>query len=652
MTAETTAESSGSRRRVALGVVALGALALGGWAMFAPSDLDEHHAQLRLAHGHMREWSLEETSDARGGGRKLGPARLWRREGLNVLYLTGDRYEMAYQHGRLLHDEIADGAIPATLAMFRRMVANSYGDVPLAVPLAGTVYERFLMDGMAERRDFSRPSVAAALADGLGMSDATQIPFRQLARALVMPEALQLLGGRLLKDGGQKVLLLPPVGACSSFAAFGPWTKDGAMLIGRNMDFPLNGAYDKHPTVIYFEPTDGGQRFMTFVSSGVHNQGLTVYNEAGLFLSIHTVMTRDVGRGDGAVPVFMLGAEAARRARTFDEAVKILSAAPPFAGWSYMVVSSKERRTGVVDLDHLGASVRETTGEARIAQTNHHLTSEKRERNLFINRGIAEDNDGRYIRLMQQLDARRGALDARGAMRMMGDHVDAVAGGVTRGVGAIVGTHVTMTSVVVEPDAGRAWMARGPGPVTHNAFVSVPLVGTVTPDELGDAAYTVEVTDDFRRAEPQLAAAVDAFLDAKLAWENDNDSARALAGLEKAAALDPEEAGYQFQAAVFALRLGQVERATEMLAQALERKKASAHLRLLTHYYRGRALAALGKRDDAARELALVAKDAGADAKLRGSAAEALTEVEGGGQPALRDASLHPMLQQTDMMEY
>ena len=45
--------------------------------------------------------------------------------------------------------------------------------------------------------------------------------------------------------------------------------------------------------------------------------------------------------------------------------------------------------------------------------------------------------------------------------------------------------------LVVEPDAGRAWMARGPGPVSHNAYVAVPLVGTVTRDELAAATFAV-----------------------------------------------------------------------------------------------------------------------------------------------------------------
>ncbi len=41
-----------------------------------------------------------------------GESRIERRDGFNVLHIQGSPYEMGLQHGRLLRDEIHDGALP------------------------------------------------------------------------------------------------------------------------------------------------------------------------------------------------------------------------------------------------------------------------------------------------------------------------------------------------------------------------------------------------------------------------------------------------------------------------------------------------------------------------------------------------------------
>jgi hypothetical protein len=99
------------------------------------------------------------------------------------------------------------------------------------------------------------------------------------------------------------------------------------------MDYPLNGYYDRFPTVIYLEPTVPAQRHMSFVSAGIHNSGITSYNEAGLFLASHVVPSLDVSlRG---VPAFVTADLAIRRARTFDAATGLFQRLPSASGWSY-----------------------------------------------------------------------------------------------------------------------------------------------------------------------------------------------------------------------------------------------------------------------------------------------------------------------------
>ena len=76
--------------------------------------------------------------------------------------------------------------------------------------------------------------------------------------------------------------------------------------------------------------------------------GLNAYNEAGIFLSSHTVPSNETSaRG---VPVFTTACQVIRRAKTFDTAVELFRAFRPPTGWSYTLASTKERRVGTVEL--------------------------------------------------------------------------------------------------------------------------------------------------------------------------------------------------------------------------------------------------------------------------------------------------------------
>ena len=73
-------------------------------------------AAVRERYRYLYQEQVKPTPD---GGATFHFARLWRREGLNILHLRGDRFEMAYQHGRLLKREISDGALTMASLIFR-----------------------------------------------------------------------------------------------------------------------------------------------------------------------------------------------------------------------------------------------------------------------------------------------------------------------------------------------------------------------------------------------------------------------------------------------------------------------------------------------------------------------------------------------------
>ena len=616
-----------------------------------PAEFRECTDRIRVEY---RELYEQPVLEGPAGTRTFHKGALYRWHGLNVLVLRGDFVEMAFQHGRLLAEEAQAGAAPQSARMVERALLNAFGQGAWQQALAEGVHHFVTGAMLAQsiRRTQKTLGRVESLDEAAALSDATGIPVQVLVRALFNPETMLLLANAGNDPHQQSVRVLPQVTApaccCSSFAAWGPATLGGRVLIGRNMDYPLNGYYDRFPTVIYYHPTVRTQRFMSFVSAGVQNAGLNGYNESGIFISSHTVPTKDVAVR--AVPVFTRANLVIRRATSFDMAVELFREMRPPTGWAYFLASVKERRFGTVELSHRHVAVREATGDFHV-QTNHFLTPEMREQNMFLNSSVAEDNDGRYVRLRQLLEKHHSHLDVSAAISVLGDQFDPVVGQV-RGLGNTVGVHTTMTSLVLDPDAGRAFVAAGSAPACHNDYVEVPLIGTRAPEDFAEYTPPVIPNGHYRREHPQQFAALQLFIQAKAAFEFDNDDRRAYELLQQVVAQDSSNPAYFFQLGIFALRIKQPDDAIQAFSWTLKRPYLTGQLRRLAHYYRGRAHGHLGRWEEGLRDLQVVLDDADTDNKLRAAAQSATWRLRTFGRYRLRRRNLMIMMQQSDMLHY
>lgn len=620
------------------------------------------HKRVHHVRSHYRELYTLPVVEHPDGSRTFHNGKLYRRHGLNVLFLKGDDAEMAFQHGRLLANEILAGCVRPSATQVERAVANTYGKYgPLQRLISHGIHRLITstMLGCALAAGRRRIGEAATYDETIALSDATGLPPHTLIRALFGPEVLLLLATLDSDARRERVSVrtsLPTPISCSSFAAWGSYTPNGDLLIGRNMDYPLNNFYDQFPTVIYYEPADGTQKHMAFVSAGLHNSGLNGYNESGLFVGTHSIPSTEVSpRG---VPVFTSAQRVIREAHTFGEAVDLFRQYPTAAGWGYILVSAKEGRVGSVEFSNKRAIVRESEGEFHV-QTNHYLSPELREKNLLINTSVAEDNDGRYIRIKDRLEEARSRIDAAEAISILGDNVDPYVNE-TRGLGSTVAVHSTMTSLVLEPAKGTVLMASGRAPVCHSPYVELPLVGTdVDPRSVfepapGAAAASPRVlqNNSFRDEHPKKAQALQVFIQAKAAYEYDNDFVLAYELLGEVVQIDDSNPAYFFQLGIFALKCRKYEAAIAALDDVLTRPYLTEQLRRLAHYYRGRALGQLGRREAALADFAAVEADAATDNKLRAANRWASRTVTLFGSYTLRQKSLNIMMQQSDMLHY
>jgi hypothetical protein len=584
--------------------------------------------------------------------------RLLKYGGLNILYVHGDAFEMAYQHGRLLKDEIVDGVVPGAASLVKNEVTNLYGSTPL---IRNTVYgvidrnfyTKLLDNAFTRAGDMAETSIRMT---AFAMSEASGLPMNTVFDAALSPSILMilaqstndgLLGGLIPGSGGGPAFA--PMSNCSEFEAWGPRTADGELIIARNTDYPLNGKYDDHHTVIYFDPTTpGAQRYMSVISAGAHNAGVAAINASGIYIGSHTVPSTEVSTD--AVPAYFVANAVIANAHTMDEALALFRAQKAESGWSFVVASVDEHRVVSVEVNAAGVAVREATGDYHV-QTNHYLTAEKAGENLHINRGIADDSTGRYARLDQLVRAQTTPFDAPAAARLLADQVNPATGQVV-GLPSTLAVMTTVSSMVIQPRAGVIYVANGKAPVPHNTYVKLPLPGAFDIDRLAATPLESFANGGFGQAHPQKLSAIRAFIEGKKAWEYDHDPAAARGFLQQAIALDPDTASYGLAEAVMALKDDDLDGGKATLDGLLAGATLSPHERAVATWLRGRIFAENGANAAARADFTAVRDTPGVDERLKAGAETGLASVGGVRRYRLNAEKLPWMFQFADFQNY
>jgi hypothetical protein len=634
----------------------LGALLLVTVPLAKAESIGERTRELRTIYNYLYQEEVVEHPD---GHKTFHNASLFKREGVNVLHLKGDSFEMAFQHGVLLKDEILIGAPRISAATLENKVRETLGHKPLLVNMVTRNYHKRYTNSILEfSLELAREQGLEHVLDELiGMSESTGIDSEELVQALFLPEVLMVIAKDTVDDeqdqseprlGPLQVPITPMVGQCSDFMAWGDYTHDGSLIIGRNTDYAVNGYYDRFPTVIYFEPT-GMQRFMTIVSSGVHNTGLVSLNEAGIFIGVHTIPANKVSKE--GVPVFMIANRVMRHADSFDRAVEIFGSTPTPGGWTYSIASVKEKKYGTLEFHSEGTSLRPANDSGLHVQTNRFMTEKFAEDELFFNKSVDLDSDARYARIEQMANEWKGTIDATKAMAIMGDHTDPFSGQV-RAFPNTVSVHTTVTSTVLEPEKNRVFVANGMAPVSETTFVELPTVNAFDPTTFQGQPYTTVKNDSFARNHPKLAAGLQKFIVAKNAYEQRFDLDESVAKMEEAIALDGANPSYKFVVAMVYLRQGEFSKGQKHLEEMLTVDHLSVQKELLGHYYLGRIAAHYNRRATARTYLEFVVENA-MDYKLKAAAETALKRMQGiGRRYTLARKSLMVMFQQADVLHY
>jgi hypothetical protein len=515
-------------------------------------------------------------------------------EGIHVLRVRGTDYEMGHQHGQLLREAIPRGPLPYFAHYVEKLLSagllGPFGGVTsraIGGALSATVGRR-----IAKRFPPRIREAMAGLADGAGMSRA------EITRAVTMPETYLWVGSVYKKvfraPMGQRYGV--PVLGCTSAIAWGNATTHGRMLHGRNFDYQGVGVWDREQAVVFHEPK-GGQPYVSIAAAGVLLGGVTAMNASGLSLVVHQHLACTDFDLEG-LPIGVVGDEIMRYARTLDDARRILDAHTPNGAWTYVITSARESlamayevtsdRRAIVRPEHLPANGHTASRAGGVfGYSNVYLHKDLHQTEVDFYPSYWRNNMQRFHRANERLHAAFGTIDADVIASILGDVREAYACRFSA-----ISALTTVASVVFDAGRGLVYVATGRPPVCNRPYVAFDLAQKRARTDLPRVVGGT-------RSSPEAIEAFDAYRDAYEAHFNKADVAAARAKIARARELQPRQAVYAFVAGLLDVAAGEAGSALEAFDTALALGHEHPERVAAFHLWRGRALDALGRRDEA-----------------------------------------------------
>lgn len=373
-----------------------------------------------------------------------------------VIWLVGTPYEMGYQQGTLLHDELAAGID----------WLNSMHLIDIIVPLANLLglfdlaYENSYPDVIEECEGI----VDAAGDVGWSMEVCMLLNFGDILIEFLsegFPPAKQMAPG------------------CSEIAASGQATTDGRLYHGRILDWSKIDFLLDYPIIHVRQPSDGiPHAYIGFPGnlspySGINAEGISIAsNEADPFDNSEQSRT-------GRSHVQMVG-QLLKTASSLDEVVSTVQSENHMTVELIMVTDGKSQEAAVFEMTAAHLGIRYMENDALWA-TNHFVAPETKDAD--------EDPAGsssllRFERLNQLVgtdheDSRWGEIDPAVMIEIMRDRVNPYNGEESPESAfdndSSLATNGALYQIVFDPENLFFWVAAGELPVPRQQFAGFSL---------------------------------------------------------------------------------------------------------------------------------------------------------------------------------
>jgi predicted choloylglycine hydrolase len=206
---------------------------------------------------------------------------------------------------------------------------------------------------------------------------------------------------------------------CSTWAANGNITRDGAPILAKNRDYDPD--HQPLQCLARIKPTHGNP-FLCLTSAGSPGVFSSGINSAGLAVVDTFISSIDIGPGIGRYSLMM---DILKNFTTVKEAINYLPTRPHFGDGSVTVLDA-QGDMAVFEIAHSVQAVRQSD-EGFIASTNHFTTPETR--SFWVDKEpvhLRGNSQGRLKMIEDALRSARGQVDIPWSQALMGRHGDSL----------------------------------------------------------------------------------------------------------------------------------------------------------------------------------------------------------------------------------
>jgi isopenicillin-N N-acyltransferase-like protein len=201
---------------------------------------------------------------------------------------------------------------------------------------------------------------------------------------------------------------------CTTWAARGPFTVDGAPLMAKNRDQPPHQRLLQCAASV--EP-ERGLAYLCVTTAGAPGVASSGINAAGLAVADTYVPSRDVGPGVGRYSLMMTILE---RCSNVEDALQQARGVPQFGNGNLIMLDARGDMAVLEIANSAQAELRSDQGF--VVSTNHYTGQTTQRLTEPHATELRADSRERYARVETELNNGRGAIDLEWAKNLMGQH--------------------------------------------------------------------------------------------------------------------------------------------------------------------------------------------------------------------------------------
>jgi len=322
----------------------------------------------------------------------------WLKEsnGIFILHLKGSPYQMGYQHGRLLKDQIKILYKDYLLATLKEKTKDEK---------RFKVYFNFFKQKAKALEKFipqEYKEEMKGIADGSGLA---------YSDVLIMHTFLDVLSYPKFFKKGFKT--------CTNFVVLNEATENSQLIHGRNLSWPSRGLLEKNSVVIFYQPKNGNA-FVALSWPGICGV-LTGMNEKGLTLGETSVGTAESSLN--GIPAFILFRQTLQYSDTLYDAIRIIASSERTTGYTLTLSDAKLNNACVIEFTNQHYVVRFPQNNQLIS-TNHYQDSALFEtmKSVYPDRKLEDSSSyQRLIRMQELIKENFGKIDYKKAEEFLGE---------------------------------------------------------------------------------------------------------------------------------------------------------------------------------------------------------------------------------------